>query len=382
MKIRQTQNAIVELENNEGNIISSQQDISEVLLKHFEDKFKFQHTHTVDGVFDAIPILVHAEDNQMLAAIPSFDEIHKAVLDMDPDSAPGPYGFSGWFYKATWHIIGEDFLNLYNTAGPKVSFQLQGAFIKRRNIQDQIVLASELVNELETKRRGGNMALKIDIAQAYDSISWQFLFQAMKSFGFSEKHIEWIHILLKSRKISVLINGGPVGYFSVWRGLRQGDPLSPLLFVITEVVLSRTISSMVDKNLLIPMVNINGIQPTHIFFVDDIFMFCNGDKKNLRRLMKTLKDYQQASGQIVSASKSKCFVGGDPGQAGFGFMGRDWNGEVLVDASGGMGIATNFLAEVMTVLCADSKATVAAFISRNLPWIAITRWNNICAKLQ
>ncbi|XP_026399385.1 uncharacterized protein LOC113295247 [Papaver somniferum] len=89
---------------------------------------------------------------------------------------------------------------------------------------------------------------------------------------------------------------------------------------------------------------------------------------------------------------------GNPGQAGFGFIWRDWNGEVLVDASGGMDIATNFLAEVMTVLCvcewaiskgllnvcfrSDSKATIATFISGNLPWFAITRWNNICAKLQ
>ncbi|XP_026459786.1 uncharacterized protein LOC113360493 [Papaver somniferum] len=110
---------------------------------------------------------------------------------------------------------------------------------------------------MEIIRRGGNVGLKLDITQAYDSLSWDFLFQAMSTFGFSAQFIHW----LKERK-------------------------------------------------LIPMVNINGCQPTHIFFADDIFLFCNGDKRNIDKLPKLLKDYQQSSGQIVSMEKSKYFVGG------------------------------------------------------------------------
>ncbi|XP_026459810.1 uncharacterized protein LOC113360520 [Papaver somniferum] len=278
---------------------------------------------------------------------------------MDPD------GFSGWFYKCAWNIIGEDFIksiqccwskgfiptgmnsnflmllpkvknvkraNQYGPTGlmnfrfkvitkvitsrlslimDKLISHQQGAFIKERNIQEHIVLASEMVNELDIKRRGGNFGLKLDITQAYDSLKWEFLFQDMKAFGFSVNFVKWIHILLKSAKISVSINGGPAGYFGVSRGLRQGDTLSPLLFVIAEDVLSRQLISMVLNKTLTPMVNRNRVQPTHIFFTDDIFIFCNCDKINVRRLMQKLNEYQRSSGQNISLTKSKCFIGGE-----------------------------------------------------------------------
>ncbi|XP_026378769.1 uncharacterized protein LOC113273231 [Papaver somniferum] len=96
----------------------------------------------------------------------------------------------------------------------------QGAFIKGRCIQEQVVLASEIINELDTKRGGGNIGLKLDITQAYDSLSWEFLFEVMKRFGFFQRCVNWIHQLFTSARIFVLVNGGPVGFFEVSMGLR------------------------------------------------------------------------------------------------------------------------------------------------------------------
>ncbi|XP_026398845.1 uncharacterized protein LOC113294679 [Papaver somniferum] len=101
-----------------------------------------------------------------------------------------------------------------------------------------------------------------------------------------------------------------MGFFDVSRGLRQGDPLSPLPFVIAEEVLSRKLTKMVQKGEIRAMVNRNGCQPSHLLFFDDIFIFFNGNKNNLEKLMQLLQKYQQASGQVVSKDKSKCFVGG------------------------------------------------------------------------
>ncbi|XP_026410824.1 uncharacterized protein LOC113306055 [Papaver somniferum] len=192
----------------------------------------------------------------------------------------------------------------------KVISPQQGAFIKGRNIQEQIVLSSELINEIDVKMRGGNLGLKLDITQAYDSLSWDFLFQVMRNFGFSEKGIKWIHTLLQSARISVLLHGGLVGYFKVGIGLRQGDLMYPILFVIAEDLLIRTLSRMIQDRTIQPMVSGNGVQPSHILFADDIFLFCNGDKRNIRKLLNFLRDYQMSSGQRVNFEKSKCFIGG------------------------------------------------------------------------
>ncbi|XP_026447023.1 uncharacterized protein LOC113347555 [Papaver somniferum] len=94
----------------------------------------------------------------------------------------------------------------------------RGGFIEGRNIQEKIVLASEMVNELEVKRRGGNIGLKLDITQAYDSLSWNFLFKTSRHFGFSEVGINWLRILFESAKISVLVNEGALWFLFCWKG--------------------------------------------------------------------------------------------------------------------------------------------------------------------
>ncbi|XP_026416700.1 uncharacterized protein LOC113312161 [Papaver somniferum] len=195
-----------------------------------------------------------------------FEEVKRAVFELDPDSSPGPYGFAGWFYRYAWEIVGNDLTKIITTRFGSLIQRIvspqQGAFIKGRNIQEQIVIDSELVNELDVKRRG------------------------------------------------VLLNGGPMGYFQVGRGLRQGDPLSPILFVIAEDLLRIAISRMVQSVQLQPMLSRNDIHPSHIFFADDVFLFCNGDKRNAKKLATLLKEYQEASGQIFNLAKSKCFIGG------------------------------------------------------------------------
>ncbi|XP_026396710.1 uncharacterized protein LOC113291389 [Papaver somniferum] len=143
----------------------------------------------------------------------------------------------------------------------------QAAYIKGRNIHEQVLLASELVNEIKFKRRGGNVGIKLDISQTYNSVSWDFHIKVLLKYG---------------------------------RGLRQGDPLSPILFVLMEDVLSRNISALVERGDMQPMVMKNEIHPTHLFFADDVFIFCNGGKVTyamvwhivevLQRKLETWKD--------------------------------------------------------------------------------------------
>ncbi|XP_026399016.1 uncharacterized protein LOC113294854 [Papaver somniferum] len=276
-EIRQSRNFISKLEDSNGDIISDQKKIAYTLVNHFEQKFQFQETEEADSLLEVIPEVITKEDQQMLDAVPNEEEIKEAIFSMNPKSSPGPDGFSTCFYKACWHIIHTVFVQairfcwqrrfipkglnsnflvmLPKVEGAKspnhfrpiglsnVNFKTitkiintrmsslmtkmispqQVAYIKGRSIQEQIILASELVNGMRKKRRGGNVALKLDISQAYNSVNWQFLFQVLSKYGFSTSWCQWLQTLYESAKISVMINGGPQGFFSVGRGLRQGS---------------------------------------------------------------------------------------------------------------------------------------------------------------
>ena len=95
------------------------------------------------------------------------------------------------------------------------------------------------------------MAYKVDIYKAFDTLSWKFLLLVLKRFGFHPSFVSWISTILRSAMLSIRISGILVGFFPCSRGVRQGDPLSPLLFCLAEEVLSRCISKLVnDKKIL------------------------------------------------------------------------------------------------------------------------------------
>ncbi|XP_026417385.1 uncharacterized protein LOC113312866 [Papaver somniferum] len=108
LKIRQERNIISELEDANGEIISDQKKIADELVNHFEQKFKYQAVEKVDHILNDIPEVITKEDHEMIEAIPSEDEIKATIFAMDQDSAPGPDGFSGCFYRACWNIINQD----------------------------------------------------------------------------------------------------------------------------------------------------------------------------------------------------------------------------------------------------------------------------------
>ncbi|XP_042492859.1 uncharacterized protein LOC122072426 [Macadamia integrifolia] len=192
----------------------------------------------------------------------------------------------------------------------RIISEQQCAFQKGKLIHDNISVASELSNLMFSSTRGGGLGLKIDIKKAYNTISWSFLYQVLCHFGFSKKWITWLHQLLVSTRISILVNGGPQGYFGVEHGLRQGDPISLMLFIIAEEVLTRGLTRLIHTNNLKMIYGPRGVPtPGHILFADDIFIFSNASLRYVRNLRDFLCKYQEFSGQAINFEKSKLFLG-------------------------------------------------------------------------
>jgi ribonuclease HI len=347
------------------NILTEPDAIEGHVLSYFQSIFSVSNNcASNDMVERLIPNMITAAENEILCRVPLSSEVKAAVFDLNGDGAPGPDGFGGHFYQTFWDIVALDVVNsvqeffltgslatnvnsnlivlVPKSSGAKAmgdfrpiglaNFQFkiitkiladrlaliamrivsveQRGFIKERNIADCVILASEAVNGIDRKQVGGNIALKVDISKAFDTLDWDFLIAVLTQFGFSLVFTQWIRTILHSARLSILVNAKVVGFFPCSRGVRQGDPLSPLLFCLAEEVLSRAISDAHDEGRLSPMVYARGIAfPTHILYADDIMIFCSGTKRNIRCLLNIFLEYSTVSGQLVNRNKSRFYTG-------------------------------------------------------------------------
>lgn len=112
------------------------------------------------------------------------------------------------------------------------------------------------------------MIVKLDISKAYDNVEWCFLCKVMQAFGFSRQWINWIYECLSTPRFSILVNGKPEGLFSSSKGVRQGDPISPFLFIIIAEAFGRAIKSR-HANKHLEGIKTTNFVATHQQFVDD-----------------------------------------------------------------------------------------------------------------
>lgn len=116
----------------------------------------------------------------------------------------------------------------------------QSAFIPHQSILDNIIINHEIMCHFKArKERKGYIAVKVDMAKAYDMVEWDVLLKILELHGFDKQFYQLIHKFLASTHFSTLVNGSPYGFFTSYGGIRQGDPLSSALFAILSDLLSR-----------------------------------------------------------------------------------------------------------------------------------------------
>ncbi|KAK4286586.1 hypothetical protein QN277_003122 [Acacia crassicarpa] len=362
-KIRRRRNRVVSLQDELGVWVEDEVEVRDMVVKHFKRLFQDDLHHQVklrtESNFPSIEV-TRLED---IAKTPTDKEILEAIKRMGPYKAPGVDGFPPIFFQKNWEVVGADMCAFVKSAFsgegdiananktlisliPKVEHPLrvehfrpislctvqykcitkiisqrlrgvmedlispfQSSFIPGRHIQDNIVVGQEILHKMKlAKGKRGIMTMKIDLEKAYDRLEWSFLKMVLEEAGFEERFRNLIMTCVSSSSLNILWNGEKSEFFQPRRGLRQGDPISPFLFVLCMDRLSHIIDDLVRAKKWKPvMITKDGPAISHLMFADDLLLFGEASEEQATCMMEAIHNFCEASGEKVSISKSSLF---------------------------------------------------------------------------
>eukprot|EP00253_Pinus_taeda_P026524 PITA_26524 len=346
---RRMHNLISHIQNEQGERVESHEGIEENFLNYFKEvhqELNINRLPAIEKILLHIPRLISPEHNNLLLQPIQLHEVDMAVRNLKSGKAPSPDGFTSDFFHHFWDLIQIEVWQLVEESralrwmypGLNATFlalipKLEGAnkpekyrpialcnitykivsnvianrlkpllpllispeqsgYDEGRQITDGIILTHEILHSLKQSKKPG-MLLKIDLSKAFDST-------------------RWLISLISSSFFSILINGIPSHTFRPSRGIRQGDPLSPFLFVIVAEGLGRSIKSATLSHNMKGLSFNNSPAYTHQQFVDDNMLFGHPSVQESRLLKDLLSTFSEASGALINRVKSQIFFFNTP----------------------------------------------------------------------
>ncbi|XP_019154304.1 PREDICTED: uncharacterized protein LOC109150749 [Ipomoea nil] len=309
---RKKKNTIARLMNDNGDWVEGEP-MNNVILEYFNRIFCSENPGSGESFFEGIVPRVTQVQNELLLRPFEFDEVKSALFAMFPDKAPGPDGINPGFYQHFWDVVGGMLImakmitNRMKPLMEGVISELQSAFIPDRLITDNILVAVEVGHFLNRKQCGMLWwsALKLDMAKAYDRMEWPFLEKMMLALSFD---VGWVQLIMKcvsTISYNLLVNGSRSDPILPTRGLRQGGPLSPYLFIICAEGLSLLLQKAHNRGLIHGCRVARGAPPiSHLFFADDSLLFFKANVQEASEVKRCLSVYEDLSGQVVNYHKS------------------------------------------------------------------------------
>ncbi|GKA08135.1 RNA-directed DNA polymerase, eukaryota, reverse transcriptase zinc-binding domain protein [Tanacetum coccineum] len=182
--------------------------------------------------------------------------------------------------------------------------EVQSAFIAERQILNGPFILNEVMHWCKTKKKQA-LFFKVDFEKAYDTVRWDFLDDVLHKFGFGNKWRLWIQSCLRSSSGSIIVNGSPTEEFQFFKGLKQGDPLSPFLFILIMESLHLSFQRVVDAGMYTGIKLCSSLNLSHLFYADDVMFVGQWCDSNINTLVHALECFHRASGLKINMSKSK-----------------------------------------------------------------------------
>ena len=186
---------------------------------------------------------------------------------------------------------------------PHLIHQNQGAFIKGRELLFNVLTCQDLVRGYNRKGISPRCIMKIDLHKAFDSVHWNFLKELLVHMRFPTQFVSWLMACITSVSYRIHVNGHIGDLFKGGRGLKQGDPLSPLLFVLSMEYFTRLMVHA-SSNLNFGFhPSCKALRLSHLMFADDVMIFCKAKPETFTIIHNTLMTFYQCTGLKVNQTK-------------------------------------------------------------------------------